>query len=167
MKNKNYDYNKAFASYYKWQVIGGVAFMATSFIMGAMFGILKIDAETAIAAAVVSALIVMIIAYIVGMIKMAKEWPTGEVNGFWSGFKVVVLNFALLGYREVPIKELPWKAVFTWGIIAVAASPQLVNYLIVGQVQEYIVTMVMSIMVMPVVIVLMYSIGRAIRLVIK
>ena len=71
-----------------------------------------------------------LVAMIIGMISMAKKWPTGEVRGFWSGAKVALLNYSLLGYRQIPIGELPWKTVLTWGIVAAVSYPNIVGEII-------------------------------------
>jgi len=155
------NYNPAFSAYYKWQFIGNIVFSGVAYVTGAVLGALGIITEEAINVAILVTLGMALWAYVIGIAKMAKLWPTGEGQPFWwGGLKVTFLNFGLLGYRHEPVKNLPWKALFTWGLASVLVSPTLINQLAQGQVDLFAQTAMLSVMLVPVVIMAMYGIGK-------
>jgi len=161
MQNKTiYDYNDSFAIYYKWQIISTFVLVAVAFMLGGILGVVGIADSTALNIAIIAAVIFWAWAMIIGIIKMARAWPTGEVTGFWSGVKVTMLNFALLGFRHHSIKQLPWKAVITWGIGAMLLSPSMVQYIISGDIKTYVLIGGLFILLMPIIIIMMWGTGK-------
>jgi len=161
----DFNFNKAFAIYYKWQLIGNVAFVAIAFMLGAISAAIGMDEDTSVAVAVSGGLIMMVWAYIIGMIKMARTWPVpGDVRGFWSGLKVVALNISLLGYRHITLKNLPWKTVMTWGLVATFFSTSLVQ-VIPGGVEAVLGFLIVVVVMIPVVITIMWGIGKGFGLI--
>jgi hypothetical protein len=129
-----------------------VAFIATSFGMAE---------KAAVNTAVLSGVVMMLWAYIIGIKKMAYAWPTGEGKPFWwGGLKVTVLNFGLLGYRHTPVNQLPWKAVFTWGMASALLSPTMLQYAMAGLYSQLLQVAVMVVILVPIVIVMMWGIGK-------
>ena len=124
MNKLTYDYNNSFAAYYQWQLVANITILIAIVLQA--FGQDRIPSELTI----FMGLGFWLVAMIIGMISMAKKWPTGEVRGFWSGAKVALLNYSLLGYRQIPIGELPWKTVLTWGIVAAVSYPNIVGEII-------------------------------------
>jgi hypothetical protein len=100
-------------------------------------------------------------AYIIGLKKFADAWPTGEGKPFfWGGAKVAFLNYSLLGYRKVAIKDLPWKALVTWGFASILVSPSLLPYLVMGQVGTFLQIGIISLIMVPFVVLGMWGLGR-------
>lgn len=162
---KDLNYNTAFAVYYKWQVIATLALVLTSFTAGTVMALIGMaESPAAMNIAIALSVLIWLFAMILGAVKMARAWPTGEVVGFWSGAKVVFLNFGLLGYRHLSLKQLPWKAVLTWGIAAVVISPTLVEPVFAGQWQHASTIAGVAVLLTPIVVVAMWGLGKLLGL---
>jgi hypothetical protein len=156
-----YDYNESFGVYYKWQLIANVIFVGAIVAVSFIAASFDMAEEAAVNTAVISGAVLMLWAYIFGLKKMADTWPTGEGKPFWwGGLKVTFLNFGLLGYRHTPVNNLPWRAVFTWGMASALLSPTLIQLAVTGLYNQLLQSVVLVIFLIPTVILAMWGIGK-------
>jgi len=146
------DFNNSFSKYYQWAIIGTLLMVAVATV-----GALVIPQAPQLT--LVIAAVLYLAAGIKGMIEMYRSWPIeDDRKGFWSGVKVVFLNVALLGYRGFAFKELPWKAVLTWGIASTIINPNMADAAIHGP-EAVIIYAIFAAILAPVFISIYWGIG--------